>query len=95
MTDHYLLVNALIGLVGVLVGIGGAQAFMLKKINANMVGIAEVRRDMRTVFDNTHRNEKRSEACEAMHVETLALVRESITQNSALITKLSLRNPEV
>jgi len=90
MTTEYILITALVGILGAMTG-ALCVYFPLFKRMTNLTGdVAGHTRDIKTVFRDTERASDQFKECMRLHQETVTLIRTTIDQNNLLIQKVTL-----
>ncbi len=81
METLQIIINVLIGLLGLSCGIGVAHFAILRKLNATIVEVVKNGEQIKTLFAS-------QDYTKAEHTETIGLVREIVSQNNLLIQKI-------
>ena len=81
------IINVLMGLLGLLSGSTISVVWISKQVNRNKLHIAEDRRDLKTAFAQIDENKESARICQKIHSETMAVVKSILDQNNILIHK--------
>ena len=83
MDTLYIIITVLVGLLGLSGGIGIAHFGIMKKLNETIVDVAKNGQQIKTLFTSQAGTVTTSN-------ETIALVREIVSQNNLLIQKITI-----